>query len=444
MTVTQPPYVPAPNPILGHLQDARKDIIQHQWDMYKQGDIVRVRYGPVTSVYVNHPDLIQEFLVKQSKNFRKDDILKRAFRSYTGESIFTSDDEVWRKQRKLMQPAFHSQRIGNYADDIVNLTQDTISNWNHGDVVDIKEIIPDLTSKIILKTMFGMEDDSHYQMISDALNQFFQFAAEDVTASSSPPMWLPTPRNQKIKTVMATLKTLYQEVIDEWRKIGEDRGDLLSMLMLAQYDDGSTMSDDQIMSELNTIFIAGHETTANTIIFALTTLSDYPDIVDKLRAELSTVLEDCPAKLTDLKSLTYSAQIIKETQRLFPSALGVGRVSSDNVEIGGNHISKGSLVVTTIYGLHRDGAIYPNPLTFDPDRWTPEFEEQLHRYAYIPFGAGPRICLGNQFAIMEMQLILATLYQHCTLTLHGGVKVTPSYNFTLNPGADQVLMDVHR
>lgn len=443
MTTREPTLFPAPDPLLGHLRTIREHPLGLFEGMVGLGGFVKLRALGFWAYVVQEPELIQEFLIKRAKSFHKDEQTKFSTRSFTPENIFVSDGEAWKAQRKLMQPAFHSGRIGAYADDMVAQTRAVLDDWRDDEIVDVDAAMQTITMRIIIKTMFNTDLGDTLDQIGPLLNALFEDAAEEVTRIfPSTPRWVPTPHNQRVQQRLDKLAALYQRVMDEWRATDEDRGDLLSMLMLARYDDGTPMSDAQIMSELNVIFLAGHETTAKTLTFALLMLSEHPEIAAELHAEVDRVLGGRAATLADLKALTVTEQIIKETLRLYPAALGVRRVAIEDVEIGGYTIPKDSSVTASIWGVQRSADYFPEPLAFKPQRWTPEFEADLPRYAYLPFGGGPRVCIGNQFALMEAQLVLATLAQRYMLHLQAGVEITPRFQFTLHPGVDAVPMRV--
>ncbi|MEM7535854.1 MAG: cytochrome P450 [Chloroflexota bacterium] len=435
---------PAPERLFGHMNDLNRDMLQHLDDLAGHGDFVKARYSWLWIYYLNHPELIRDLLVKKGKSTQKPFSQKRAFVSYASENILTSDGDFWKRQRKLMQPAFHSQRIGAYANDMVALTRQAMADWDDTPIVDINAFMADLTMRIIVKTMFSTDVDETFADVGETITAIIENSAEDlVDMTIWLPNWIPTKRVRRNKANAARLAPIYQRMIDAWCKEGVDRGDLLSMLMLARYDDGSAMSEAQIMSELSVIFLAGHETTAKTLTFAAIMLSQHPTVAEKLRAEVDHVLGNRPATLHDLEHLTYTKQIIKETMRLYPAATAIGREVAADMELGGETIKKGRHVIVNTWAVHRDERWYPEPLAFKPERWTPEFEAELPRYAYVPFGAGPRVCLGNQFSMMEAQLVLATIAQHYSLQLQPGTIIEPTYRLTLHPGPDTVPMQVN-
>lgn len=439
-----PVLAPAPHPITGHLKLISKNMLDLYAEATPHGDFVKYRILTFWSYLIRHPDLIQEFLVKRASSFHKIPILVKATQEVVDDNLFNMDGERWKKQRKVIQPAFHSKRIGAYADTMVSLTQTQVQNWQDGEVIDIAEMMADITMHIIVETMFHANIDDVLDGLAPTITELFAIMGASATTLLKPPSWMPTERNRRLKAGREKLNAIYERVMTEWRKTGEDRGDLLSMLMMARYDDGSPMSDKQIMAELGTIFLAGHETTATALTFAWYALSQHPHIVEKLHEEVDRVLAGRPATLLDLKELVYTEQIIKETMRLYPPATGVTRVAIEDVEIGGYLIKKGQNVTVPFWILHRDERWYTDPLKFDPSRWQAEIEEQLPRYAYLPFGAGPRVCVGNQFAMMEAQFVLATIAQNFEMNLEPGTHIKPEVRFTLHPGVDKLLMKLQK
>jgi cytochrome P450 len=247
------------------------------------------------------------------------------------------------------------------------------------------------------------------------------------------PDWLPTPENRRLARTAKRLDETIQRFIDERRATGEDRGDLLSMLLLAQDEEGGQMTDKQVRDEAMTLFGAGHETTAVTMMWVWYLLSQHPEVEAKLMRELDSVLGGRAPQIEDLPNLPYTEMVIKETLRLYPPAFGVTRQTVQDAEIGGYRIKKGSAVYVNIYGVQRDARFFPDPDRFDPQRFSPENEKQIMKYAYLPFGGGPRVCIGNAFAMMEARLILATVAQKYRLSVAPGHQVVPDRLFTLRP-----------
>jgi cytochrome P450 len=263
-------------------------------------------------------------------------------------------------------------------------------------------------------------------------------------------MWIPTPNNRRIRRATAVLDDVVLGIIAQRRAsaVGgrvEDTGDLLSMLLLAENEDGRAMDDRQIRDEAVTLFAAGHETTSNALSWTWYFLAQNPDVEARLHAEVDAVLDGRPPTVDDLKNLPYTEMILKESLRLRPPAWGLaGRTVLEETEIGGYTIPAGSTIFISPYQLHRLPEYFPDPERFDPERFTPENEKKLPRYAYLPFGAGPRVCIGNSFAMMEAHLILATVAQHVRLELVPGQEVEMAPLITLTPANGLKMLAIAR
>ena len=397
------------------------------------GDMVRMKFGPFSLYFLNHPDYVHEMLVKNAKHFEKSFVIKRALADVSGDNLFTSDGDFWKKQRKLMQPAFHAQRIGAYADTMVDYALHEIESWSDKAEIDVDTAMTAATMNIITKTMFDTEVGEETARVGEQFSRLLQIVNDRAGRVIDWPNWMPTAENREIHKLVDELKVVIQRFIDERRAEGGDKGDLLSMLLMAEDDDGNPMSDVQLFNEMVTVFGAGHETTAYTLTFAWYALSQNPGVLEKLHHEVDTVLQGRRATLADLANLPYTEMIIKETLRLYPAAWAFTRSVVEDVPIGEYTLPKGAAVMVSPWTLGRDACWYPDPEKFDPERWTPENEEKTPRYAFVPFGGGPRVCIGNQFAMMEARLILATIAQKYRLELKPGFTTEPIRAFTLRP-----------
>lgn len=419
--------------LLGNMPEFNADTLSFIEHAASLGDLVRIKFGPFWLYFVNHPDTIHEILVTKAKYFHKSRRLKWALGGIIGENVFTSDGDYWKQQRKLMQPSFHYHHISAYADTMVEYAQQAIESWQENDELDIDEIMTATAMNVITKTMFGGEVGSEAHRIGELLTELFVHADVRNGVLLGYPLWLPTESNRRLKEVVSEIRNFLRNFIDKRRKSGEDTGDLLSMLLMAQDEAGLGMTDEQVMNEAVTIFGAGHETTAYTLTWAWYALSQNSEVEAKLHEELDTVLNGRPPALEDLKQLTYTDKVIKETLRLYPTAFAITRQIAETVKIGDYKFPKNNVLMIAPWTLGRDSRWFPNPLEFNPDRWTSEFEAEMPKYAYIPFGAGPRVCIGNQFALMEAKLILATIAQQFSLSLKPNFQTKPHRAFTLRP-----------
>jgi cytochrome P450 len=393
------------------------------------GDVVKFNIGPFTTYLLNHPDYIHQVLVTDAKKFQKSFMFKLILSKYIGNSVVNSDGDFWKKQRKLMQPAFHHNRIQSYAQTMVDYTVQLMENWR--DEVDIDVEMMNVTLRIASKTLFDT-DIAESGDVQEAMNLFQEMVGKAVKSPPILPDWIPTQDNRNRKRINQMLDDVVLKIIGERRQQGnEDRGDLLSMLMQATYDDGSHMGDKQLRDEVLTLFLAGHETTAIALSWAIYLLATHPEAEQKLMDELDIVLAGRLPEMRDLPRLTYTDMVIQEAMRLYPPAWQTQREALEDVEIGGYTIKKGSTVMVSPYLAHRDARWWENPDKFIPERFTPENMKDQHKYAYFPFGGGPRICIGNQFAMMEAVLVLATIMQRCEFSLVPGQDIQPAPLATL-------------
>jgi len=382
------------------------------------GDISYFRLGPQEAFFLNHPDYIKDVLVTNHQNFHKGLALQRAKR-LLGEGLLTSEGEFHRRQRRLAQPAFHRARIASYATVMTAYAAETSERWRDGAVLDMSEEMMRLTLGIVGKTLFDADVVSDAQQVGEAMT-----VVMDLFNTISIPFFellqkLPLPQLRRFDNARARLDAIIYRLIEERRRSGMDRGDLLSMLLLAQdtEGDGGTMTDEQLRDEVMTIFLAGHETTANALTWTWLLLSQNPDAEAKMHEEIDLVLEGRLPTFADVTQLKYTEMVLAESMRLYPPAWAIGRLATNESRIGGYVVPKKSLVLMSQYVMHRDPRYFAEPLRFDPDRWTAEARESRPQFSYFPFGGGHRRCIGEGFAWMEGILLLATLAQQWQMRL---------------------------
>jgi cytochrome P450 len=397
------------------------------------GDLVSARFGPREILFVNHPDLVEEVLVNQNRRFIKHYRLRDATRTL-GQGLLTSEGEFWRGQRKLAQPAFHRERIAAYACSMVESTERMLTTWADGQIRDVQEDMMRLTLEIVAKTLFDAEVGGETAEASEAmatlLHSFLPLTARLIRV----PAWIPTPLNLRIERAVRRLEAILSTIIAERRKSGADRGDLLSMLLHAQDEEsGRKMTDQQLRDEVMTLFMAGHETTANTLAWSWFLLAQHPEVEARLHDELDSVLANRPPTFADLARLKYVENIATETLRVYPTVWTVGREAVEPVELGGYLIPAGTTLFMPQWVIHRDPRWFDDPENFRPERWADGLRERIPRYAYFPFGGGPRICIGNNFALMEAVLLLAAIAQRYRLRLAPDAIVTFLPTMTLRP-----------
>ena len=395
------------------------------------GDAVEMRVFGAPWFVLNHPAEIEEVFVKQNKAMGRDGyivILRRAL----GMGLLTNEGESWKRQRKLMAGAFTPKRIASYADTMVEVTARELRDWRGGETLSLHDEMSRITMEIVAAVLFGTsvgpEGVDVVRRSMEVLNEYFANSPEAVLKL---PEWVPTPLNRRVSRAVADLDALLFEIIAERRASGEVRNDLLGTLLAAQDDDGSGMTDQQLRDEAITLFLAGHETTALLLAHTFYLLSKQPDVQRRLRAEIEQVLAGRTPTAADVRKLPYAERVLKESMRLLPPAWTTGREALEDVDIHGVHIPKGAQILISQWVVHRDPRFFPNPEGFDPDRWLPERAKSIPRYAYFPFGGGPRVCIGNHFALMEATLVMASIMQRFHVELLPGQRLELKPSVTL-------------
>lgn len=400
----------------------------------KWGAIYRLDFRFASAVVVTEPAFLQEILVTQNKRVIKQDSLRRS-KPLLGLGLLTSEGDFWLRQRRLAQPGFHRERIASYSKVMVDYTLDLMANWQDGALLDLNRETMALTLAIVAKTLFNGEiNPGTASEVGSALTEALHLW-DQVTLQNPLLDYLPTPKRLRWKRAIARLDAVVNQIIQGHKAKGIDQGDLLSMLMAARDEDGSGMTDKQLRDEVMTIFLAGHETTANNLTWTFHLLAQHPEVVAKLEAEVDQVLAGRAPTMADLPHLPYTEMVINESLRLFPPAWMIGREPVEDLQVGEYLISKGETILMPIYILHRDERTFPEPEAFRPERWADGLAKRIHPYAYIPFSSGPRICIGKEFAKMEAILLLATIVQRFRFTPEPGKPVEFDPSITLRPAS---------
>ncbi len=398
---------------------------------HKYGDVCGLRIGNFRSFVVFHPDLIEEVLVNKARRYHKGRILQ-ANKFLFGEGLLTSEGDFWLRQRRLSQPAFHRERINAYAATMADYTEQMLATWRDGEERDLHEEMMNLALRIVGKTLFDADVTRDAKEVGETLDLLLKIAA-NFGRTILVPLWIPTPRNLRAKAGVRGLEKIIYRIIAERRASDRDTGDLLSTLLQVRDDDGSRMSDRQLRDETITLFLAGHETTASTLSWAFWLLAQNPGVEKKLHEELDGVLAGRVPSVDDLPKLAYLGHVLSETLRLYPTAWGIARLAAEEDEIAGYRVHPGYGMATAQWVVHRDPRWFDAPLEFRPERWENGLAKQLPRFAYFPFGGGPRQCIGNTFALMEASVVLATVGQKFRFRLVPGHRVTPLASITLRP-----------
>jgi cytochrome P450 len=397
------------------------------------GDSYSLTVAGTTMIMLSRPEHLHTVLVEQADAFHKDADYtdpNQGLARFVGKGLLTSDGALWKRQRKLVAPALHARRIAAYAETMTTYSDLMLERWADGQRLDVAREMMHLTIRIVAKSLFDV--DMHGEQ-AEPIFAAMRELQEMQGGISLLPTWLPTPSELRRRKSIRDMDALVYRIIAERKASGTDTGDLLSMLVAARDEDGQPMDDRQIRDEAVTLFLAGHETTANALNWTFMLLAQNPHVEAKLHAEIDQVLGGRLATLSDLDHLPYTEQIIKEAMRLYPPAWTVSRLAIRDVQIGEYFVPANTRVGMHIYHTHRLPDLWDSPDTFDPDRFSPERERQIPRYAYLPFGGGPRVCIGNHFAMMEAKLILATIASRYQLRLAPGQTVGMDARITLNP-----------
>lgn len=396
------------------------------------GDVVYLPTAGQRVYFLNHPDLAREVLITQQHKFKKSRMLERA-RVLLGDGLLTSEGAFHRRQRRLMQPAFHRERLAAYAQIMVERACEARERWREGVAIDVSQEMMRLTMDIVSRALFSADVEGEADEIAEALNGVFGLFDLILLPFSEYIEKLPLPAMRRFHAARARLDATIYKLIRERRARGQDRGDLLSMLLLAQDEEGEgTMTDQQVRDELLTLFLAGHETTANALTWAWYLLAQNHEADSRLRAEVDAALGSRPPGAQDLATLPYTGAVFAEALRLFPPAWAIGRRTLEDVELGGYTVPKGCVVLLSPYVTQRDARWFPEPEAFRPERWLEE-DEARPKFAYFPFGGGARVCIGERFAGMEGALLLATIAQRWQFRLAPGQRVEHKAQITLRP-----------
>lgn len=433
-------------PRIGHMLGLSVDAIAVMQRMHRQfPHIVEVAVPPHTFFVVTDPTLIEEVLVSKQKYFHKDGFLKHHASALFGNGLLSSDGDFWLRQRRMAQPAFHRQRIIEYSEIIIAKTAEALASLPRKHTIDIQATMMELTLAIVAETLFGAITPRQLHTIGRALHQAMDYFVNDPLrdiAASITKLPLHTAKNAAYAAAIQALDTVIDEIIADRIANPTTATDLLGMFLAARDDDNLAMSHTQLRDECKTLFLAGHETTALTLTWSIYLLLQHPDCVQTLQAELAAVLGNRQPTMADIPNLVYTEQVIREAMRLYPPAYTISRTSIAEVTICDYVIPAGKDIVFSQYAVHRDRRWYDQPDQFIPTRWSDSFKAQLPKYAYFPFGGGPRLCIGQQFALIEATLILAMLIQQGTWQLLPWQRITPQPAITLRPKRG-VLVQIH-
>ena len=433
-TTTPSTLPPGPKglPFFGNTLQFQRNPLQFIRDVQKSyADMATIHLGGSTIVLLFRPEYIRYVLTENPKNFTKANRKGGPnLRALLGDGLLTIEGDFHRQQRRLVQPAFHRKRVESYAEVMVQQTKEMLAGWQPGMQLNIASAMQQLTLRIIAKTLFNVESHALIAQLGQAFNDVIENPVRSMSGLKvlRRPFSGPS-KNQQGKRI---LDDFVYKLIAERRADGRDVGDVLSMLLAAQ-DEGNTMTDKQVHDQVLTFVAAGHETAQNTLSWTFYLLSQYPEVREKLLAELHTVLSGRAPTIADLPNLPYLEWVMNESWRVFPPAWVQGRQAIEAFELDGYSFPAGTIVMLSQWVLHHEPEIWGDPDTFRPERWDPARNEKVPQWSYLPFGGGPRICIGMPFAQMETKLLLATILQQYSPRLVPGFKVVPQPRVTMRP-----------
>lgn len=408
----------------------------------RYGDYVRFWLGTFTNYLISDPEAMHEVLVTRADKFHKDDITQD-LTDMLGQGLLTSEDELWRRQRKLAAPALKRSQIASYARTMSTFTARHVENYEDGEVIELHEHMMQLTMEIVVKTLFNLDPGPELERVGEAIDTAMNyFHLMTHTPWRFVPKIIPIPARKAFEEAMQEFDRIVYSLIRERRESGVEGDDLLYRLLIANDDEGQ-MSDTQLRDEVITMFLAGHETTALTLTYTWYLLSLHPHVSDALYDEIDSVLDGDPT-VDDVSKLPYTTAVIKESMRLYPPAWIIGRKAVEDVEIGDYTIEKGAQVLLAQCVMHMREDYFESPYVFSPERWLdPDFEKNLPRHVYFPFGGGPRICIGTHFAMMEAVLCLATMARKVRLKNRMTEPLQTQPAVTLRP-LSPIMMKIER
>ncbi|MEJ7731266.1 MAG: cytochrome P450 [Polyangiaceae bacterium] len=444
-------------PLFGSFLEALRNPLGLLFDGTRNADYARYRFGPMTYILVNDPEGVQHVLVKNAANYVKSRTYD-GVRHVIGAGLLTSEGETWRRNRKLVQPAFHGTRHLAFAQAFARGTDAAVDRWlgEHADGarLDAHAEMMRLTLGLVGETLFGVDLDGEAARIGHALDVTIRWAQAHIQSVVRVHPRIPTPSNVRFRRALATLDATALRIIGERRRearppngdgaangsstgagstAGATQRDPLGELIAAHDDAGKKLTDTELRDEVLTLVLAGHETTANNLTWTLMLLSQHPDVERRVFEEVERVVGQGPVRLSHLPALEYTERVLSESLRLLPPAWMLERDALADDVVCGWQVPRGATVAVCAYLLHRHRRYWDNPEGFDPDRWLPERSAARPRGAYLPFGDGPRVCIGKSFALIEAKVCLAAMVRRVRLELEPGARIEPEPGVTLRP-----------
>jgi cytochrome P450 len=437
----KPPKTKGASWFSGDMKQFGENSLQFATKMPQEyGDIFIIHGGvtPFKFLMLTNPDYAQHVLQTNNKNYIKEQRLVKIIEGRGYSSLFSSDGKEWLKRRRVMQPAFHRKKIDHFGKIMTDEAEKMVEKWAkaaaENEAIDVAEEMKDLTMQVIGRSMFSLEMGEDAGIFHNAYSTFTYALNDRLNTLINLPLAIPTKRNQLFSNTMDTLLKEIGKFIEARLAEPADTNrptDLLDMLLEVYLSDDNIWTPEELATEMSSIIFAGHETTATTLTFAFALLAQHPDIAHRIDNELATVLNGRTPTVEDLPDLPLTKMVVQESLRLYPAAWGTTRESLAEDRLGDYEVPAKSKLIINIWGLHHDPRYWEKPNEFYPEHFTPEQEKARHPYAFIPFGGGPRKCIGYMFAMTEAQLVLATIWQKAKLTLKAGFTPAPDTEFTL-------------
>lgn len=427
---TDPPSPPG-LPLVGNTHQYTRNpfrFVSAVRDAY--GDLTRARIGRGPVYVLTDPEAIGDVLVREEERYRKADFQRDVLGPLVGQGLLTSEGELWRNQRRRIQPAFFGDRLTGYAETVVDVTEDVTADWTDGQAVDVERAMTALTLRVISRTLFSADVSAERMERLHAAMRTVGERFELDTAAAFLPDWVPTPEERDYEAAVRHLERLVGDLIDRHRRAEDPPDDLVTMLLAAQAEAPDEVTDAQLRDEVMTMLLAGHDTTALTLTYAWHLLSEHPESARRLRAEARSVIGDRDPTFGDLRDLEYTGWVVNESMRLYPPVYALWRSPEEAVELCGYEVPADAVVMLPQYAVHRDGRWFDEPRAFRPERWAdPDHPD----HAYFPFGAGSRVCVGNRFAQMEAKLVLAMVARDWTVETAPSGELSLQASITAHP-----------
>lgn len=432
VAVKRTPPGPSGLPLLGSTLDFGRDTFEFLESCRQEyGDIVTFKVLGQQFYQLNHPEYIRHVLIENNTNYTKGSFLTRQFGEFLGKGLLLNEGDDWRRQRHLVEPAFHPDRISVYAEMMTSFTERLLETWTPGEPLDIGADMTELTLEIVAAALFDVDIREEAPEIRRSFRAITDEFRKRTARPISVPAWIPTPRNRRYQRALDRLDRFVYDIVD--RRRTDPGNDVVSMLLQAGSDDVSEMDTKQLRDEALTLLFAGHETTAIALTFTWYLLATHPSIADKVVVEVDDVFDGESPTMRNVPELTFTRQVLRESMRLYPPVFGVLRESVNDDEVGGYRIPAGSTVAMNQIVVHHDARFFDDPQTFVPSRWTSDFDEALPQFAYFPFGGGPRRCIGERFAMLEATLVVATIIQQYRFELLSSRELTLKPSVTTRP-----------